>query len=99
MGYNTQYTLSWEVENFELPLDFQEKTNLTKEERFSTYQSWNSHEDDMKKLSLLYPEIVFTLHGVGDEFEDIWYKYFKNGKMQETRATFVYDNYDEAKLK
>jgi len=41
---------------------------------------------------------VFTLWGDGDDSEDFWYKYYKNGKMQACPAKISYDPYDERKL-
>ena len=60
--------------------------------------TWYNHEQDIKELSLLYPDCVFTLYGDGDDSEDMWYKYFKNGKMQACYANITYDEYDEKKL-
>ena len=59
---------------------------------------WYDHEKDMLEMSKEFPEIVFCLHGEGETNEDLWYKYFKNGKIQRCRAKIVYDEYDEAKL-
>jgi len=43
---------------------------------------WYSHEKDVAALSRMYPDVTFTLHGEGEETEDIWKKYFKGGRMQ-----------------
>lgn len=60
---------------------------------------WYNHSEDMIKLSKKYPDIVFSLKGDGEEQGDSWYKYFKNGKVQECRAKITYDPYDEKELK
>lgn len=60
---------------------------------------WYEHEGDMLLLSERYPELVFELHGEGEENDDMWYKYFKNGKMQHCYAKIVFDEYDESKLR
>ena len=62
------------------------------------YGKWYEHEDDLKKLSLLFPDVVFRVYGDGEESDDIWYKYFKNGKVQYCPCHFSFDPYDEAKL-
>ena len=59
---------------------------------------WYNHEDDMKKFSKLYPELVFVLKGEGEESGDVWRKYFKNGKMHSCYVKLVFDDYDENKL-
>lgn len=60
---------------------------------------WYYHEEDMKDLSLKFPEIVFVLRGEGEDNDDTWYKYFKNGKMQSCYAVITFDEYDESKLR
>lgn len=41
---------------------------------------WYRHEDDMCKLSAMFPELYFTLEGDGEEFDDYWRKLFHNGE-------------------
>lgn len=33
----------------------------------------------MKSLSVTFPDVVFTLHGIGEEHGDEWNKYFLGG--------------------
>ena len=60
---------------------------------------WYDHEDDMKELSIKFPNTLFRLHGYGEEQGDEWYKYFKNGKMQKCDAIVTFEKYDEGKLR
>lgn len=64
---------------------------------------WYEHEKDMRAFSVRFPEILFTLRGIGEdhthERPDIWIKYFKAGKMQEARIQPVFDAFSEAKLR
>ena len=53
----------------------------------------------MRRISSLYPEVLFTLHGRGEEATDLWYLYLRGGKMQYAPAKIVYDEFDERKLK
>lgn len=59
---------------------------------------WYTHEGDMLKFSLAYPHTVFKLSGEGEERGDTWVKYFKNGKMQVTKAKIELADFDETKL-
>ena len=59
---------------------------------------WYDHEKDMKQLSILFPDVLFSLFGEGEDNDDSWYKYFKNGKMQSCYAKIDYDEFDEDKL-
>jgi hypothetical protein len=61
--------------------------------------TWYEHEKDLKEFSKKYPSIVFELSGIGEEHDDIWNKYFKNGKMQSCIAHITFEKYDEDKLK
>lgn len=60
---------------------------------------WYEHEDEMKNFSREYPGILFTLHGEGEENEDVWNKYFLNGKVQVAKAKFQIAPFDIKKLK
>lgn len=106
MGYNTRFTLTIlegdktvdeimkENEDFD-GLDYAIDNNG---ESIETVK-WYNHSEDMIKLSKKYPDIVFSLKGDGEEQGDSWYKYFKNGKVQECHAKITYNPYDEKELK
>lgn len=59
---------------------------------------WYEHEEDMKQLSLKFPDVLFTLRGEGEESGDVWVKYFKEGKMQISKAEIKLEPFDAAKL-
>lgn len=65
---------------------------------FQDDQSWYEYQQDMKEYSLRYPELIFKLIGSGDQNDDMWICYFKNGKMQECPAIITFDEFDEFKL-
>lgn len=101
MGYYTEYTLDIIDKNYK----YNEEEILHELEIISEYSDqflepikWYEHEENMLKLSRRYPDIVFKLKGIGEEFPDIWIKYFKNGKMQKCIAKIMFDDYDESKL-
>jgi hypothetical protein len=39
----------------------------------------------MKFVSSHFPETLFGVRGVGEEFDDVWVRYFKNGRVHERR--------------
>jgi hypothetical protein len=59
---------------------------------------WYDHEKDLKDFSKKYPDEIFTLTGIGEEFPDAWKLYVKNGKSQLCKAEITYPKFDESKL-
>ena len=59
---------------------------------FNAYEEskWYDHTYAMVKLSKLFPEVTFKLHGEGEEKEDLWDEYFHNGAAEECRAKIIY---------
>jgi hypothetical protein len=60
---------------------------------------WYNHEVDMRIISKEYPDVVFELHGEGEQAGDMWIKYFKNGLCQVANAIISFDKYDATKLR
>ena len=65
---------------------------------FGDSTKWYNHEKDLKEFSKKHPKVLFTLSGEGEENEDMWKKYFLNGKMQVARAEITFDPFDKSKL-
>lgn len=63
--------------------------------------TWYNNERDMIKLSKLsrYKDVVFCLSGEGEDADDLWKKYFKNGKVQVCKGVISYPEYSADKLK
>lgn len=104
MGYYTDYSLQINTDNEELRKKAFEDSK--KEFYFESYAKnkllknakWYEHEEEMKAFSTNYPDVLFILYGNGEESDDIWRKYFKNGKMQKAYAELKFDEFDESKL-
>jgi hypothetical protein len=56
--------------------------------------SWYSWNEDIRKFSEKYPDVLFVVDGEGDDTEDLWISYFQNGKNQHVQARIIYDPYD-----
>ena len=54
---------------------------------------WYSHEDDLREISKKFNKTVLVLHGYGEEHDDIWVKYFFNGKCQIGKAIITFPDY------
>ena len=60
------------------------------EDCFGDTMKWYHHEEDMTTLSKEYPNILFVLEGIGEEFPDAWRKWFYNGTVEASYAEVVY---------
>ena len=60
---------------------------------------WYEWENDMKRLSGDFPDILFTLEGEGEDSGDVWKAYFLGGKSQVCKAKLTFDEFDRSKLK
>ena len=63
------------------------------EQLFFDCCKWYQHDQDMLELSKMFPDVWFIVHGDGEEYDDLWYKYYHNGQMQECRGE-VYIDYE-----
>ena len=43
---------------------------------------WYDHDADMVALSKQLPNVLFRLHGVGEEHDDEWVKFYFNGEIE-----------------
>ena len=106
MGYYTNFKLDFKIGlHHEPELDDE---ILEKLEEISGYSwdhgdlveaKWYDWKDDMKVLSTIWPDILFTLEGEGEESGDIWVAYFKYGKIQLAKARIEFDAFDPEKLR
>jgi hypothetical protein len=59
---------------------------------------WYDREKDMRALSSQFPTVLFTLHGEGEDNDDIWTEYYLDGKIQLERAKIKIGRFDPKKL-
>lgn len=103
MGYSTKFNLDYRIDEFiddaELITALNEVTGYDWEDDFFIEGKWYDWKDDMVKVSGLFPDVLFVLEGAGEDSDDLWKAYFKNGKVQIENARIVYGEFDETKLK
>jgi hypothetical protein len=46
----------------------------------------------MAEVSKLFPNTVFSLSGEGEDSDDLWRAYFKNGVVKIYQARILYDD-------
>ena len=52
---------------------------------------WYDHDDDMIEVSKQFPDITFILYGEGEDNDDIWKAYYRNGEMEVVTARIIFD--------
>lgn len=60
---------------------------------------WYEYKEDLTKFSKKYPDVLFELEGKGEENDDMWILYVKDGKFQKEMAKIVFEAFDSKKLK
>lgn len=88
MGYNTSYSLT--VMGGELAPEALAKLIAEDEDaQYALYPNgktqeswkWYKHEDSLLHFSNAFPDIIFALHGEGDEAADVWDEYYRRGML------------------
>lgn len=103
MGYYTKHEIEIIGGSSDLICElreFSEEAKYALDECGKTEQEckWYSHRKELKEFSLKHPDVLFKLHGEGEENGDVWDEYFKNGKMQVCKARMVMPGFDEKLL-
>lgn len=109
MGYYTQYTLNYTPFSEETQARFKEvyfgedkvcSIRYAVDENGETLDSvkWYEWEEHMLRISAMLPDLLFTLHGQGEEPGDIWNAYFLGGKIHWAPAQIVLPDFDPSKL-
>ena len=106
MGYYTAYSLEVQdatKEQLDDICTFLKERNVINyalDEYFECCEivKWYDHDDDMLALSERFPDLLFCLHGEGEDNTDLWNTYYRDGKMQVCRAEIVYPEFDPMKL-
>ena len=55
---------------------------------------WYYHDEDMRRISGQFPNLLFFLSGDGEASGDIWNKYYINGKVQFCPVEFVFPEFN-----
>ena len=103
MGYGTNFILkhdSTTVDNEEIAASLDSFTGYMWEDDLERegikWYDWHEH---MVKLSTMYPLVLFTLYGAGEDRDDNWVAYFKAGKSNTAKAVCSYPAFDQTKMK
>ncbi len=99
MGYYTEYRLHIIDDDLELINHHKGISNITKFNPFISDCKWYGNDSHMIEYSIIYPEFTFILDGTGEDPNDRWKSYYKNGKLFTTYAKIIFEEYNESKLK
>lgn len=89
MGYYTYFTLRMQ-DGSDLPADIDDTFYRETDYEFNSrtlaegylHAKWYDWEEQMLKISLYYPTLIFELEGDGESSGDYWICYFHNGSIQ-----------------
>lgn len=59
---------------------------------------WYACHDDMKRISKEYPNTLIIMRGNGEETEDVWQAYYRNGQHEISYVKFEFDDPTEGLL-
>jgi hypothetical protein len=102
MGYYTKYNLKtkpYKEGLIQELLDEENAYGIDEDGNSTDSVKWYGHETDLREFSKEHPDILFILEGEGEENDDLWILYVKNGKSQRCRPIITYEEFDEKKLK
>lgn len=112
MGYNTKYNFDkiepkvtkqqlLEITDFFSNKLFNQSAKLNDDidDFFEEEMKWYDFDKDLVELSLKFPNNIFVFSGNGEEQEDIWKAYFKNGKSFYPERIVTWEEFTEEKLK
>lgn len=68
------------------------------EDGWCFYDKWYDHDEDMLAISEQFPDLLFELHGEGENAEDLWNAYYLNGRVQHAPAQIYYEPFSISKL-
>ena len=107
MGYYTDFTITipegWTGEKLSSEITNVSDYNLNDLNDFddgtiSLYLRWYDYSEDMHKLSLKYPDTLFTIEGNGEDRGDIWKEYHLGGKSYIDVINLTFPEFDKNKL-
>jgi hypothetical protein len=88
MGYETFF-------EFDVPTIV--KNALLEESGYQAFNDkikWYEHENDIRKVSKKFPDVLITVKGFGEGYnnllDDIWVIYARNGSLVKLKASVVY---------
>lgn len=80
--------------------EFSEEANYALDNDGETNESckWYDHQKELREFSTRYPDLIFKLHGEGEESGDLWDEWYVNGKMQIGKAIITYPDFNPSNL-
>ena len=105
MGYYTSYTLSV-IEGGDEEQLISEFRKESAGARYAVDEygdsndscKWYESNTDLINFSKKHPNAIFCLEGDGEDSDDNWKLYVKDGHTQECRAKMVFPEFDKGKL-
>ena len=108
MGYYTEYALDLVLHNNlhskeEIVSDLRKSNEyaegaLNADGTMQCEHTWYKCEEDFSAFSKKYPDALFILFGEGQNYQDTWKCYFKNGKYKKIHGELDFEPFSPEKL-
>jgi hypothetical protein len=100
MGYYTKFNLTVTPDNGEIIPQFRKENEnaeyaLDDDGNFYEEAKWYYSQDELCEFSLKHPDVLFLLEGDGEDSENFWRLYVKNGKKHHQVGIVTYPEFDE----
>lgn len=56
---------------------------------------WYDHDEQLTKMSIIFPDVLIEVHGEGEENGDVWKSRYLNGKSETVRAEMIFPDFKE----
>lgn len=103
VNQSTWIDIGWEFENItkwhdgkyktknDFAKDFTRVYNYFNQFFFDDLYKWYEYDSDMIELSKRFPDLLFELYGDGEDSDDFWKSYYRDGNAQFSKGRIVYD--------
>ncbi len=108
MGYYTDFKVSIDTDNEDVGEAFHAKLQeqsgyYFEENNFNSFQldsaKWYESTQDLTLMSILFPNIMITVYGEGEESGDIWHARVLNGVYRQAKVKLILPDIDMSDVK
>lgn len=93
MGYYTQFDITNNSEEVRSTIESVSEYTFSYGELHAKWYDW---QRDVKLVSTMFPDTEICVEGIGEENEDVWKAFAKDGELHISKATLTFGPYVKA---